>query len=197
MHTTDSIYEWNRPGIYLPSISAVYSRSTALSNLKSVSPTDAIMRCRDGRLAAIDHRYRRRMDVRPSPSMSATGGMHRRWIRACMGEEIRPEVELFFRTAPTALYGRTTTGAVCGGWPTRVVGRVVSNSVIDSNQRGVTGKWYPSSLEGVARYLVRLYWSMRPRWCATICEALVGPDRGFAFTNYGTESLSRRAAANL
>ncbi|EJK56200.1 hypothetical protein THAOC_23961, partial [Thalassiosira oceanica] len=35
--------------------------------------------------------------VRPSPSMSATGGMHRRWIRACMGEEIRPEVELFFR----------------------------------------------------------------------------------------------------
>ena len=158
MHTTDSIYEWNRPGIYLPSISAVRSRSTALSNLKSVSPTDAIMRCRDGRLAAIDHRYRRRMDVRPSPSMSATGGMHRRWIRACMGEEIRPEVELFFRIAPTALYGRGA--AVCGGWPTRVVGRVVSNSPIFSEQHAVTGKWYPSSLECVARYLVRLYWSI-------------------------------------
>ncbi|EJK46809.1 hypothetical protein THAOC_34506 [Thalassiosira oceanica] len=70
------------------------------------------MRCRDGRLAAIDHhRYRRRIDVRPSPSMSATGGMHRRWIRACIGEEIRPEVE--------ALYGRGAGAAVCGGWPTR------------------------------------------------------------------------------
>jgi len=43
VHTTDSIYEWNRPGIYLPSISAVYSRSTALSNLMSVSPMHAMM----------------------------------------------------------------------------------------------------------------------------------------------------------
>ena len=155
MHTTDSIYECSRPGIYLPSISAVYSRSTALSNLKSVSPTDAFMSCRDGRLAAIDHRYRRRIDVRPSPSMSATGGMHRRWIRACMGEEVRPEVELFFRTVPTALYGRSRrSAAVCSGWPTRVVGKVVSNSPIFSDQHAVTGNGILPSFGAVASHLV-------------------------------------------
>ena len=126
VHTTDFIYEWNRPGIYLPSISAVYSRSTALSNLVCVSPTHAMMSCRDGRLAAIDHRYRRRIDVRPSPSMSATGGMHRWWIQACMGEKrFDLKFELFFCITPTALYGVARGAAVCGGWPTRVVGRVV------------------------------------------------------------------------
>ena len=84
--------------------------------------------------------------------MSATGGMHRQWIQAYTGEEIRPEVELFFRIAPTALYGRGA--AVCGGRPTRVVGRVVSNSLIFVEQHGVTGKWYPSSFGRLARYLV-------------------------------------------
>ena len=103
--------------------------------------------------------------------MSATGGMHRRRIRACMGEEIRPEVELFFRIAPTALYGRGA--AVCGGWPTRVVGRVVSNSPIFYNQRGVTGKWYPTSLVRYPGPLVKFIalWidDSRHRWLIDGC----------------------------
>ena len=44
---------------------------------------------RVGRVAAIDHRYRRHIDVRPSPFVYEAGGMHCRWIRAREGGNIQ------------------------------------------------------------------------------------------------------------
>ncbi|EJK67259.1 hypothetical protein THAOC_11734, partial [Thalassiosira oceanica] len=92
-HDIQTAVERNRTGMHANT--APLNGPLELHECAADARYDELQRWLLSGLAAIDHQYRRRIDVRPSPSMSATGGMHRRWIRACMGEEIRPEVELF------------------------------------------------------------------------------------------------------